>query len=235
MSSTSVSILNVWRFLFHTFCELHIGPRLVFRLVVMSKILFIGARLKLRFKVSTWTFFLHVTKSSHTNHFCNSFGSHWQARLSCCWLGHQIRKYFGYRNTPYLSLNWFSSPTFLSFFLHPLDLCSYLPSWTCPVLSLPPCVPSVRELSQAWWQTVLPAPVCQGMGIHAELIPGLPDSPQHNPHRGHITGPLVQLFYLECIQPIPFSSCNFPFRNNPEWLECINTEINWISPKPLPV
>lgn len=25
------------------------------------------------------------------------------------------------------------------------------------------------------------------------------DSPQHNPHRGHITGPLVQLFHLQCM------------------------------------
>lgn len=58
--------------------------------------------------------------------------------------------------------------------------CSVRPAqcWVCP------CVPYPWGLS---------APACQGMGIHPELIMGClnSDSPQHNPHRGHITGLLA--------------------------------------------
>lgn len=43
------------------------------------------------------------------------------------------------------------------------------------------------------------------------------DGPRHNLHRGHITGPLVQLFHLQCvpltcpwfIQPVPFPPATF--------------------------
>lgn len=130
----------------------------------------------------------------------------------------------GYRNAPHPFLTCFS----WSFCLCPSSTCPlFIFRRTCLVLSLPQCVPSVRELCEVWRQAVLPNPACQGIGIHAELIPGLTcDSPQRNPHRGHITGPLVQLFHLQCmylacpwfIKPIPFSPSNFPFRSNPVWL-----------------
>lgn len=108
----------------------------------------------------------------------------------------------------------------------------------------PPCSYPLRPAQ--WWACQCICPI--SMGTQPWLTTGCPppfqpareweymlsspqdclggDSPRHNPHRGHITGPLVQLFHLQCvpvadlssIQHISFCPCNFPFRNNPRWL-----------------